>query len=150
MAVWHIGFYKTGSTTLQKAFFPALPVSYANDDPAGRFLLDEQLLAPEARPLTRAGTAIVAELEERGRPVVFSREQLCGSIWVTGLSGGSMAALMIRMSSSSHRSAMAMARRPMESLSVRSIGAIVAVPPASWMASSTTSRSRVVRAVTTT
>ena len=54
------------------------------------------------------------------------------------------------MSSAGQRPPIACASRAIESLSVRSIGAIVALPPAAWMRSSISSSPPVVRAVSTT
>ena len=61
------------------------------------------------------------------------REYSLGSMSCTGVSEPSIAAFKTRTSSFCQRSAMAPASLPMPSPSVRSTGAIVAVPPAEWI-----------------
>src|SRR3954452_3951047 len=88
--------------------------------------------------------AISAWLARRLR--LSSREYSLGSMSCTGVRDPSMAALRTRISSFSHRSATATASLPIASPSVRSSGAMVALPSASWIRSSTCSRSAPVRA----
>src|SRR5438067_1223642 len=64
----------------------------------------------------------------------------------TGVSEPSIAAFRTRISSFSHRSVTATASLPIDSPSVRSSGAMVALPSLSWIRSSTCSRPAPVRA----
>jgi hypothetical protein len=78
---------------------------------------------------------------------VMTSESSFASILSTGVRVPSIAALRTRISNDCQRSETAPTSRMMLSPSTRSSGAIVALPPAVWMASSTSSSAAAVRAV---
>ena len=93
--------------------------------------------------------AIIAWLASRLR--LSSRAEFLGvEVLRPGSATPSIAALRTRMSSACQRSATAPASLPIEVPSVRSSGAMVALPPAAWMRSSTASSASPVRATRTT
>ena len=84
--VFHVGFHRTGTTTLQRHFFPALPhcttVTRENEHGAIFTLLSRNLCDADERRYLRS--TVAAYLEEVSSPtgvLLVSDENLSGALW---------------------------------------------------------------------